>query len=109
MLKAADWDTLYGKLADLGLCDADGNEAAGVSIVKVDPLWLVKPEVDIEGNVVVVGVKSTECHVNVRDNRRGGISNPAPYHEEDNPTGINWGDVTWVDPANVSTPQMVWA
>ncbi len=59
--------------------------------------------------MVTEGIESSYYHINIRDNRKNGIKNQEPYDEETNPTGIDWGDVRWIDPADVETPTMVWA
>lgn len=111
MLKAPSKEIMEAKLLDLGILIQQGEdlvEARKTSVVGGFTIWTTKPEYDEEGNVVVAGVASTDYHCNVRDLTRI-IKDPTPFHEEDNPTGTEWGDVTWIDPTTVATPAMEWA
>lgn len=120
MLKAATREVMDAQLLKLGLLveyvqRQDGAEdvhflmpakrvsVTGYKDATMPPIWDVKPVYDADGNVTTAGVESSDYHCNVHD-IAGIIKDETPYHEDDNPTGTDWGDVTWIDPATVNTP-----
>lgn len=111
MLKCRTQKALYAKLEELGLCDdadPDFRNATAYVTFGFPHIWSTPPEYDDEGNVTVEGKESSYFHINVRD-LHNKVRNPVPYDEETNPTGTDWGDVRWIDPADVATPALRWA
>ena len=115
MLKAPTRDVMDLQLLDLGLLVQDGDDlhpVTGVSITgyggAIMPTIYTAEPTYVDGEMTDAGVASTEYHCNVRDNRANGIKDPTPYHEDDNPTGTDWGDVTWIDPTTVNSPAHGW-
>lgn len=117
MLKAASKEVMQDKLLELGLLVMMGDEAivrphaliTGFSEGASEPVvWSTKPEYSTDGEVTKEGVRNTDYHCNVRDHHNH-VRNPEPYHEDDNPSGTDWGDVTWIDASKINTPAMQFA
>lgn len=115
MLKATSQEVMDAKLKELGLlviAEINGmpdlTPARRVSVTgykgaTMPTIWKTKPVYDDDGNVTEAGVPSPDYHCNVHD-IAGIIKDPTPYVEDSNPTGTDWGDVTWIDPDTVNTP-----